>query len=174
MAITIYILCFAFTIIVGFFRFKESVILQFLSVGFLLILLICFVLSIVYLKRSWKIKRWHALLPLLVCCIAFFTPFIVGTWARNTYFHSVIPQLESEIHEYQISGKYPKSSWNGYAIHPYRMENENIKVIYWWGGGFPVKHTALAYCSSDDPEECFRDGGWRGYAIDDHWWVIKD
>jgi hypothetical protein len=172
---TIYILCGVFAVVSGLFAFRETTNLQLLSMLFFLGLFVSVILSLVYASRSWSQLRWRALLPLAACVVVFLVPAKLGRFARDIYFRRQIPRLEGAVQTYRSSGQWPDVSWSGYQVTPGKLDDKVLAVIFWWGGGFPVKHTALIYYSADDPKDYFREGGWRrGYSVKDHWWVVKD
>ena len=60
-----------------------------------------------------------------------------------------------------------------YAVHAWRDETGILTVEFFWGRGFPVKHTAFVYRSSgawsDDPRLW-----WRGTHLIDNWFQGRD
>lgn len=171
----IYILCGAYAAVGALFAFQENPLLQLLFMLLLLGLLVSFVLSVVHSFRFWPQLRWRALLPFAACVLVFLGATEAGRVARDIYFRTQIPRLEDAVRAYRSSGQWPEVSWHGYGVVPSKFGEKDTAVLFWWGGGFPVKHTALVYYSADDPKSYFREGGWRrGYPVKDHWWVVKD
>jgi hypothetical protein len=171
----IFIVCGAYAIVSALFAFRETAFLQLLFGVLLFGLFVSCILSAVHAFRSWRELRWRALLPFCLCGIVFVVSTDVGRLARDAYFRHQIPRLEVAVKTFHTSGQLPEVSWRGYQVTTSKIGATNAAVIFWWGGGFPVKHTVLVYCSADDPTVFFRDGGWRrGHALADHWWVAKD
>jgi hypothetical protein len=171
----IFIVCGIYAAVGALFAFRETTILQLLIGVSLLGLFVSFILSTVHAFRSWRELRWRALLPFCLCGIVLAASTDLGRFARDAYFRRQIPRLETAVKTFRASGQLPEISWRGYQVTTSKIGDTNAAVIFWWGEGFPVKHTVLVYCSVDDPRGFFRDGGWRrGYALQDHWWVAKD
>lgn len=172
---TIYIACIAFALINAAFAFQENLLFQLLFAVSLLGLGVAGILSIVHLKRTWSQVRWRALLPGGFYLFVLISSGAAGLSARDAYFRSIIPELENQIQTYETDGEFPETDWKGYGISPDTLASGDIVVTFWWGGGFPVKHTALVYCATDEPLEYFRAGGWnKGYALEEDWYVVKD
>jgi hypothetical protein len=171
----IYILYGIFAVVRALFAFRETPGLQLLLMLFFLGLFVSVILSVVYASRSWSRLHWRALFPLATCVVVFLAPAKLGCFARDTYFRRQIPRLDGAVQTYRSSGQWPGVSWSGYLVTPGKLQDNDMDVIFWWGGGFPVKHTVLIYHSSDDPKSHFKKSSWRsGYPLQDHWWVVKD
>jgi hypothetical protein len=171
----VFIVCGAYALVGVLFAFREHTILQLLFAISLLALVGSFIASVIHVFRSWSQLRWRTLLPLATCGLVLVASTDVGRYVRDAYFRSQIPRLEAAAKTYLESGQMPAISWSGSQVTATKVGDTNATVIFWWGGGFPVKHTVLVYCSADDPKSYFRDEGWRrGYALQDHWWVVKD
>ena len=169
----IYILPITCFILLGAFAFKENVLLQSASMAALIGLLVSFILALVHIKKNWSKRRWIALLPLLITMLCW-KGRDVGVFLRNFYFRTQLPRLEEAIASFEKTGVFPNVKWSGYMARAGTWEGETY-VTFWWGGGFPVKHTVLLYSSTDDIEAYAKSGGWRsGSKLEDHWWVIKD
>ena len=171
----IFIVCGAYAIVGALFAFRETPILQLLFGVSLPAFFASFILSAMHTFRSWRELRWRALLPFCLCGVVLFVSTDAGRLARDAYFRNQIPRLEVAAKAFHESGQLPGVSWRGYQVTTSKIGDTNAAVIFWWGGGFPVKHTVLVYCSCDDSKGFFRDGGWRRvHALAEHWWVAKD
>jgi hypothetical protein len=172
---TIYIISAVFALISAAFAFKENVVLQLIFMIAVLGIFVSFILAVIHLKRRWSVLRWKAIMPLAICLLAITVPAHMAQLVRDAYFQSIIPDLESELPSIITNGEPAQTRWRGYGVTPLATASGDTAVTFWWGSGFPVKHTALVYCPVDDPKDYFQDHGWRrGYSLRENWWVVRD
>lgn len=132
--------------------------------------------------RFWKLHRFRAFIPLVVWSFTLVGPILLAHYARDLYFETMISNLEKEIDVYRKTGIYTETEVFGYGgVSTFVNDRRDTIITYWWGGGFPVKHTALLYFNS--PESTFvqggplalKEAGWRhGYLIQDNWYVASN
>lgn len=172
---TIYIILISWAVISALFAFQENPILQLLLMMLFLGLLFAFTLSIICFFRMWPQGRLRAIIPFCLCLAVLLIPGRLAISARDAYFRSIIPDLESAVEEYKTTGEMPETGRKGYGVTPEITEDGDVFVTFWWGGGFPVRHRVLMYCETDDPYDYFKDRGWyRGDSLSEQWWVLGD
>lgn len=169
----IYILPIICFVLLGAFAFKENVLLQFAAMAAIIGLFISFILSVIHSIKTWRKKKLIALLPLAITILCGAGP-EVGIFLRNSYFRTQLPRLEEAIEAFEITGEFPDVKWNGYMARANKWNGETY-ATFWWGGGFPVKHTVLLYSSTDDIKDYCKANGWySGSQLEEKWWVIRD
>jgi amino acid transporter len=160
-------------VLLALFSFKENAFLQLASMGALIGLFVSFIKTLIHAKRHWRQKRWVALVPLLItvlCCGGL----ELGILARNAYFLTQLPHLEKAIRSFETTGSFPDVNWHGYGAHANEWNGETY-VTFWWGSGFPVKHTVLLYSSADNIKAyCKANGRYSGVEFEGKWWIVKD
>lgn len=169
----IYILPIICGAVLALFTFKENALLQFASIVAILGLFVSFIMAIIHAVRNWRQKRWITLLPLLITILCGGGP-EAGVLFRNTYFRIQIPHLEKAIQSFETTGSFPDVKWHGYAARA-NTWNDETYATFWWGSGFPVKHTVLLYSSADSIKDYCKTNGWySGTQLEEKWWVIRD
>ena len=170
----IYLLPIVCGTVLALFSFKENVLLQLAVLPALLGLLVSFLMALTRAIRHWQIHRWRIVLPFIVVALCGYGGPRLGRIVRNTYFRTIIPRLEVAIDSYRSTGTLPDVQWRGYLARAHEWNNTTI-ATFWWGGGFPVKHTVLLYCSGDDITDYRKENGWYyAYPLKEHWWIVKD
>ena len=163
--------------------FQQNPIAQLLGMILILGMIVCLGSAIAYF-RFWKLHRWRTVLPIIVWALTVLLPGLLARKARDLYFEFKISDLEEEIEVYRATGSYPETGWSGVGnlkVHTLVNERGDTVITYWWGEGFPVRHSALLYVNS--PESVFVDGGplalqeagWgRSYEIQENWYVASN
>jgi hypothetical protein len=174
MKITVCILSIGSGIVLAMFAFKETTLLQILTLAALLGLVTAFVVAVINAVLFWRQRRWRVLFPFLVVLLCGVGGPRLGGVVRNAYFRKQLPDLETAIASYRDTGTMPDTQWRGYQVHADEWEGATV-VEFWWGSGFPVKHTVLLYFSGDDITSYRRRHGWY-YAsrLEEHWWIVRD
>jgi hypothetical protein len=63
-----------------------------------------------------------------------------------------------------------------YIIHVRKNEECGLLIDFFWGGGFPVKHTVRRFASIPsfiERKECTKDWN-RGRKLAEHWYELSD
>ena len=171
----VFVLCAVFAVVENFFAFQETSTTQLLSLLSLGGWLLALVYSVNHASSTGPKLPWRALVPLAACILVAPLGGGVGRSIRDAGFRRQIPELTRAIQAYRATGQMPSTSWKGVPIIPFPQGDKDIAVELFWGGGFPVKHTALIYVSADDPGSFFMQRGWAfGYPLEKHWFVMKD
>jgi hypothetical protein len=161
-------------ILLALFTFKENVFLQFAVLGAFCGLLVSFVMTFIHAIRHWREHRWRVLQPFLLIIFCGYGAPEVGRSVRNIYFRQQIPRLEKAIDSYQSTGILPDVQWRGYMTRAGEW-NDLTVAAFWWGSGFPLKHTMLLYFSGDNVTGFLKDNGWHSaHPLKNHWWVVRD
>lgn len=140
------------------------------------------VVACVYAVRSRD--RWLRRMVVICSLIAAF-PFgvIVGHRVRDLDFrvrrrerYQAIVDRIRERRSSEVSAeltRLPVQQSLAYTAFARRTQNGTVRVEFFWGGGFPVKHTAYIYTSTGVPT----DGAWDQWwyrRLDDHWFEAGD
>ena len=158
----------------GSFRYREGV----LQLPLMLLYPVWFGL----LLASFARLRWHSLgarlgsTALLLWFVA--SPFIGargGIALRDAVFRSRLPEYEAVVQTIQAGNMPPVIPRLAYRIVHHATPAGDLEVIFFWGAGFPVKHTAFVYCESDPRTDPNFQQAWRSARpLAPNWYLAKD
>jgi len=158
------------------FAFRQNVLLQALTMLAVLASLPAFVAGVVFIVTKGGCKKLACYAPLCAIVVAIFFGPRFGGFLRDAYFSARI----SELQEFALAA--PASAeprdgikWRDVPVSAGTTKSGHRYVFFWWGGGFPVRHTVLAYHSGTarEAEVDFSDG-WRSREFRDHWLILSD
>ncbi|MBN1392994.1 MAG: hypothetical protein JW947_09360 [Sedimentisphaerales bacterium] len=124
-------------------------------------LLVMLVVSFIAIFKFWEKSSLFSIIPfviLLLCFKAGPMSLKAGHNKREKVFVERLPQYEEAVHVMggKISGEpvffkgeeVPETYRHlAYWIHAEKEEGNVLVVTFFWGGGFPVKHSAFVYRS---------------------------
>ena len=110
------------------------------------------------LGHGQRIRAFHANLP-----------------RYNMFVKEIEKQLEKEssinLFQDDIPDKYKKLAWR---VSARKDNNDSITIVFFWGGGFPAKHTAFAYRSNGQIVNDFRKSWPHIEKLNDNWFRVGD
>jgi hypothetical protein len=125
-------------------------------------LLFAIVAAIACAFADWRRRRWRSLLPLGVCVISLFVPWMLVPPIRHALFVWSLPSYEAIVQRIE-SGSIPLTAGDGrivqaepgarltYRVVAQRATNGALTVIFFTEEGFPALHSGYLYSSSGDP-----------------------
>ena len=157
----------------GAFRYREGL-LQ-LPLMFLYLVWLVFI-PLAPWRLRWR-PRPFALRSSLVVLLLIAAPFIgarAGIALRDRVFRARLPQYEAVIRQLR-AGVTPDVPWRlGHHV-THRPVDGDVVATFWWGGGFPVKHTVFVYHPGDiETDVEFRRAWRRIRPLAQNWYVAKD
>jgi hypothetical protein len=157
------------------FIFRQNVLLQALSFLALLAGIPAFIAGIVFIVTKGGFKKTTYYLPLCAVVAAFVAGPRFGDFLRKAYFSTHLSELQEFALTARDSSPRDGIKWKDVYTSAGTTKSGHRYVFFWWGGGFPVKHTVLAY-HSGNAEEAAADfrGEWRGREFRDHWHILSD
>ncbi|MFK5922323.1 MAG: hypothetical protein QM496_09095 [Verrucomicrobiota bacterium] len=112
------------------------------------------------------------ILPIL----AFFSGPFVGHKVREMYFHHYLPELTEFVKGLPEEKSKDRIYWNDIPVSYNNTETGHKVAFFWWGSGFPVKHTVIAYHSGNESDalKIFKKNWRSGRKLTKHWSILKD
>jgi hypothetical protein len=165
---------------------KPSFIVQ---LGLLIIapfMLYAFVYSVYSFIRgffSQKTSRPLCFLPLLLIIVVFSLSAHAGNFLHHRLFHKCKPLMEQFVENLDDKESYLNSAQGQiqvpdelgdyiYGIHTCGYDSGKFEASFFFGGGFPVKHSAWYYSSDGTPPD---PKSWpRHFHIQPNWYRVSD
>jgi hypothetical protein len=157
------------------FVFRQSVLLQGLTILAFLAGIPAFIAGILFVARKGGYRKIAYYAPLCAVVAAFFLGPRLGDFLRRAYFSAHLAELQQFAIAAPDSSPLDGLKWKDVYTSAGTTKSGHRYVFFWWGGGFPVMHTVLAYHSGTE-EEAISDfkGEWRGRGFRDHWFILSD
>ena len=138
-----------------------------------------------FLRGLFSLKTSYPLrfLPLLSMIAVFFVSMNVGNFLNHRIFHKCKPLMEQFIDNLDDKESYLNSAQGEikvpdeltvyiYGIHTQGFDSGKFEASFFFGGGFPVKHSAWYYSSDGTPPD---PKSWPRYVhIQPHWYRVSD
>jgi hypothetical protein len=144
----------------AFFVAAPTGLSQLISMAALLMVLIALPVTVF---RAWRYRAsgpLRAAMPLVACLVAAPIGYSIGGAYRDLDFrYRRLPAYEEVVRKIQ-SGELPAGTTKevppeidrlAYMIHAHDEAPDGLMVEFFWGGGFPVKHSAYIYRASGLP-----------------------
>jgi hypothetical protein len=159
--------------------------MQLVAMGTGLLVFGLIVSSGLWALAGWHKLRWRGLIVPAVSALVLVAGPAIGGRLREWNLWWDMPRykaaaewvehqaLSSEGSEIELPPEYADLA---YGVRGIRSAECGTVVTFWWGSGFPVKHTARVYSPTGSFERS-RDcrGHWsRGSLIDEHWYEATD
>jgi hypothetical protein len=159
---------------VGFFGYRPSGHLQLLI---LMLWLLWFFLLLAVRTLRWH-KRGSVIVSYALPLSFLIAPVIggfVGGRVRTAVFRWRLPQYEAAVHAIQ-QGEQPMGVPDlAYVIAPRKNAAGDLQVLFFWGGGVPVKHTCFLFSSTDPDTDPNLVRDWRGFRpLAPNWYSVSD
>jgi hypothetical protein len=163
---------------------------QLVSVAALLLLLLALPVALFYAWRHRARGLLRAAAPLLACLVAAPIGGSIGAAYRSLNFRyrrlPVYEQIVRKIESGELPGETikempPEIDSLAYGIHVHDDAPGGLMVVFFWGGGFPVKHSVYIYRASGLPpptstkwemEPYYHWSGAR--RLNDNWFAAHD
>lgn len=158
----------------AWFHYRENVFLQ-LVIALFFLSWFCLLLGS-WARLGWRNPRAIAISAAAIVWLAA-APFVgarVGIMVRDAVFRLRLPEYEAAVRLVQ-AGTPQADIRLAYRINSDLAPTGGSEVIFYWGSGFPVKHTAFVY-RTDDPSthpRFVREWSRIG-SLAPNWYVVKD
>jgi hypothetical protein len=157
------------------FVFRQNVLLQAISMLGFLAGIPAFIAGVVFVTTNHGYKKAMCYVPVCAVVFAFWAGPRVGSLFRTAYFTYHLAEMQNFALTTPDSSPHDGVKWRNIYTSAGTTKSGHRYVFFWWGNGFPVKHTVFAYHSgsADEAEADFK-GDWRGGPFRDNWYILSD
>jgi hypothetical protein len=174
----------------AFFVGAPTLLSQLISVAALLTLVVALPVALFHAWRHRAGGSLRAATPLLACLVAIPIGYLIGGAYRDLDFRyrrlPAYEQIVRKIESGELPGEAIKEMPNqieglAYGIHVHEDAPGGLMVVFFWGGGFPVKHSVYIYRASGLPPPTSTKWEMEPYyhwsrarRLNDHWFASHD
>ena len=155
------------------FRYREGV----LQLSLMLLYPVWFGLLLASFARlPWHHRTRIGSIALVVWFVV--APFMgarVGVTLHDAVFRSRLSEYEAAVQVIQAGKTPPIIPRLAHQVTPHTDSTGNPEVFFFWGAGFPVKHTAFVYRLTDPRMDSKFIRAWPFIrSLTANWYVVKD
>jgi hypothetical protein len=148
-----------FAVSTVYFAHRDSVVLQLLGALVMFCFFAAVVISIICPFTEWRQRRWHSLLPFVVCVLSVVISMSIVRAIRHGIFVRSLPSYEAVVRQMESGSIAVSTNLNpvpqavplahlAYAVLAQKDSNGALTIEFLTEGGFPVKHSGYLYVSS--------------------------